>query len=250
MTDFIPVYGSITPIIKGGNIPYRARGYIFGDDFARETLTPTGFPTLYTNAETGAAGSSGISGTVNRATLTTDATGAGDDQDMRTSGLRIDRNYQSVITGGMPAVLNTSKVDIYLPFALTAATDTEGFIGIHSGTSALTALPTTARHLGLYWDISAGANYMLSSSDGTTQTTVDTTIAVSTTIRILKISWTAEDAATLQLYTLAGATAGTGATVSAFNGTSAVSHEIHWFVQTETNAAKGLTVYPWVIQWS
>lgn len=236
-------------IRKYGGTPMRVSGYVFTDDWNRESITPTGYPTLYTNAETGGSGSSGINSIINRCSLTTDSTGAGDDQDMRTSGLRIDRNYPSTMTGLLPDH-TTSTVQIDLPFILGATTDIEGFIGIHSGVAALTALPTTARHLGVYWDKSAGNNFMLSSSDGTTQTTVDTTTAFSTALFNLRIIWTAEDAATLQLYTAAGAASGTGATVTAFNGSSAASHEIHWFVQTETNAGKSLQIYPWRIAWA
>ena len=91
---------------------------------------------------------------------------------------------------------------------------------------------------------------MLSSSDGTTQTTVDTTIPLDTAAHILRIIWTGEDAATLQLYTAAGASEGTGKTVTALNGTSGNSHEIHWFIQTETTAAKVLRVFPWRVVWT
>lgn len=237
------------PVLKYPAVPYRIGGVVFGDDFARETAAPTGMPTLYTNAETGAAGTSSIDTGVNRVNLITDAA-TGDDQDMRTSGLRVDRNYTSLITGMTGTGQTTSRVQVDLPFVLTGALTIEAFVGLHSGASALTALPTTARHLGLYVDISAGANYMLTAADGTTQTTVDTTIAVDTAIHILRIIWTGEDAATLQLLTAAGATEGTGQTVAAFNGASGASHQIHWFVQTETTAAKTMRVYPWRIAWT
>lgn len=249
MTDYIPVYGTASPVLGGSFAPLRGRGYVFVENFAREAITPTGWPTLYTNAETGAGGTSSIGTTLNRVSLVTDAN-TGDDQDMRTSGLRIDRNYPSTVTGMTMPQLQTSAVQVDLPFSTSSALANECFVGIHTGVSALTALPTTARHLGVYWDISAGANFMLTASDGTTQTTVDTTIAVDTAVHILRITWTGEDAATLQLYTAAGATEGTGQTVSAFNGSSGVSHEIHWFVQTETTAAKTLILYPYRVAWS
>lgn len=247
MTDWIATYNTISPV--SNVIPARGRGFVFTDDFAREAITPAGFPTLYTNAETGAGGTSALDATVNRVLLTTDAN-IGDDQDMRTSGLRIERNYTSLITGMTMPQLQTSQVQIDLPFSITAATDIEGFVGIHGGVAALTALPTTARHMGVFWNISAGANFTLSASDGTTQTTVATGTAVSTAVFILRITWTGEDAATLQLYTAAGATSGTGQTVAAFNGAVGASHEIHWFVQTEAAAAKVMRVYPYRVAWT
>lgn len=237
-------------ILKYGNIlPYRARGYVFGDDFAREVVTPTGFPTLYTAAETGAAGSTGIDSTMNRLNMLTDAN-IGDDQTVRTSGLRIDRNYNSLVTGMTQIDMQTSQVQIDLPFQCSAATDIEGFVGIHVGVAALTALPTTARHMGVYWDISAGANFTMTSGNNSAQVTTDTTIPVDTAVHIMRIIWTAEDVATLQLYSVAGATQGTGQTVAAFNGASGVSHEIVWFVQTEATAAKTLRAYPWRVAWT
>ena len=246
-----PIQGLGGPVIrKFGNTGTRARQFIFGDDFARESITPTGYPTLYTNTETGAAGTSSLDSGPNRVNLITDSTGAGDDQDMRTSGLRIDRNYTSLITGMTMPEMQTSTVQIDLPFVLTGALATEAFVGLHAAISALTGLPTTARHLGLYVDISVGANYMLSSSDGTAQTTVDTTIPVDTNIHILRITWTGEDAATLQLYTAAGVAEGTGKTVTAFNVASGASHDIHWFVHIETNSAKTMRVYPYRVAWT
>lgn len=249
MTDFIPVYGSITPVIKGNSVPFRSRGYVFGDDFSREGITPTGWPTIYTAAETGAGGSTALDSGPNRVILTTDAN-AGDDQTVRTSGLRIDRNYTSLVAGMTQVGMQTSSVQIDLPFSLTSVADVESFVGIHASTAALTALPTTARHMGVYFDKSAGDNWMLTAADGTTQTTVDTTVAATTAIFILRILWTGEDAATLQLLTAAGATSGTGQTVAAFNGASGASHEIVWFVQTETTAAKVMRVYPYRVYWS
>lgn len=248
MTEQIAVYGSITPVLA--NSPaVRAPSYVFYEDWSREALTPTGWPTIYTAAETGAGGSTALSSSLNRILLTTDAN-AGDDQSLRTSGLRIDRNYCSLVTGMPPVGTRTRTVQIDIPFSIDSAANGEAFIGLHSGTAALTALPTTARHLGIYWDISAGANFMLTSANGTTQVTTDTTVAVDTAIHILRITWTGEDTATLQLYTAAGATEGTGQTVAAFNGASGNSHEIHWFVQAEAGGARVLTSYQYRVAWS
>ena len=246
---FISTFNSTNPVNGYGPVT-RSPGYIFVENWSREAITPTGWETIYTNAETGAAGTSSINGSINRVSLVTDGTGAGDDQSMRTSGLRIDRNFPVQLTGMTMLGMQTTSVQLDLPFSITAATDTELFIGLHSGTAALTALPTTARHLGIYCDISAGANFMLTSSNGTTQVTTDTLIPVDTAAHILRIIWTGEDAATLQLYTAAGATEGTGQTVAAFNLTSGNSHEIHWFIQTEAAAAKTMVVHPYRVAWS
>lgn len=238
------------PLFGGNLIGTRGRSFVIRDDFARESIGPTGFPTLYTNAETGAAGTSSIGQNINRVSLVTDSTGAGDDQDMRTSGLRIDRNYCSLVTGmqSFPDMA-TDTVQVDMPFSLSQTADTEAFIGIYTGV-ALTNLPTTVRHLGVYYDASAGANFMLSSANGTTQSTTDTTVAADTNVHILRVIWTAEDVATIRILTAAGAAEGVTKTVAALNGTAAQSYELHWFVQTETNAAKTLVLYPWRVAWS
>lgn len=248
MTHLISAYLIPQPVLGPGP-GVRSRGYIFTENWAREAITPTGWPTLYTAAETGAGGSSGMSTTLNRIQLTTDVL-AGDDQDVRLSGIRIERNLCSLVTGLPQLGTTTSQVQLDIPFAIDSAADGEAFIGLHSNVAALTALPTTARHMGVYWDISAGANFTLTAADGTTQSTIGTTVAVDTNIHILRITWTGEDAATLQLYTAAGATEGTGQTVAAFNGTTGQSHELHFFVQAEAGGARLLRVYQYRIAWT
>lgn len=236
--------------VFGGSMSgIRGRQLIFRDDFARETITPTGWPTLYTFAEVGASGAPGLDTNVNRIFLTTDSTGAGDNQDMRLASLRIERNYTSLITG-MQLEMQTSQVQLDLPFSLTAATDTEAFIGLVTTTGSIAAAPTTGRHIGMYVDISAGANFVLTSANGTTQVTTDTTIPVDTAAHILRMTWTGEDAATLQLLSAAGAVQGTSQTVAAFNGTTGNSYVLHWFVETEAAAAKTMRVYPYSIKWT
>ena len=248
MTNFISAQVTPRPIY-GNSDSMRAPGYIFFEPWSREAEEPTNWPDLYdvvgTNTEV-----DGVDTVVNRYFLTTDSSAGGDDVSMRTASLRFERNYTSLVTG-MASLLGTqtSSLQIDTPFQTTSAANIEGFVGLHGGVAALTALPTTARHMGVYWDVSAGANYMLTASNGTTQVTVDTTVPVDTAAHILRIFWTGENSATLQLYSAAGVTQGTGQTVAAFNLTTGASHEMHWFVQTETTAAKTMYVYPWRAAW-
>lgn len=244
----IGTYIERRPMLKNTSSPFRGKGYIVGDDFCRESLTPTSAFTFYGKAATG-SDTSAFDTTINRVNWITAAT-AGDDVDVRTASLRFERAYSSLVSGMASLVSgdDTTTLEIYAPFQLGAATNTEGFVGLLGGVSALTALPTTARHMGIYWDASAQANFRLTSSNATTQVDTDTTIALDTAVHILHIIWTGEDAATLEMLNAAGAVQSTIA-VTAFNLTAGTSHQLHWFIQTETGAAT-LRSYPWRAKWT
>lgn len=233
---------SIYPAIGG-----RSSGYTIGDDFAREALTPTDWPLLYTKAATG-TDTSAMSATINRYQLITDVNN-GDNVDLRTSGYRFQRNFTNSYSG----MSSTSILQLDIAFVTSHTTVMEGFVGIVGNVSALTAPPTTTRHMGVYWDISAGANFMLTSANGTTQVTTDTLDTVDVNKKILRITWTGEDTATIELLTAAGAlsTASATQTVAALNGSSDISYELHWFAEVESGAAaRQLNVYGWRAKWT
>lgn len=216
------------------------------DEFDRESLNPTNAYVFYTVAVTGtgtgAIAAGGLLSLQSSAVI-------GDDVSVRTSGLQFSRistdpsNFEA---------RSRCKFDFY--FNNVVATDTEGFIGIIRSTSALTALPTTVRHLGVYWDTSAGANYMLTSANGTTQVTTDTGIAVGTTPtnpNRLEIVWNGLDSATINFYTgTSGSSYSTlvkTQTVTAFGAGVAATFEntIHFFVQSEAIATTRLDIQNW-----
>jgi len=206
----------------------------FIDNFTREAITPTGAYTLYTSASNDGNGSSGIT-SGNRLHLTTDTSAAGDDESVRLSGFALQRIPTSTV---FTSTRNAYKITIV--FSITGALTTEGFIGISDQIAALTALPTTARHLGVYWDISAQANWRITSANGTDQVDTDTGEALDTGINRLEIEWTGTNAAVIKFFNGADATTASATqTVTAFGmGTG----ELHFFIQTETTAARVLHI--------
>lgn len=239
------------PIIKYPQIPFRAQGYSFGDDFAREAITPTDWPLLYKKTAVG-TDAAAMSTTINRLEIVTGANAA-DNCDIATSGLRLDRIYASGYSG-MPDLEGdgATTLTLLIPFVCSSGADNEGFVGIVGNSSALAAPPTTARHMGVYWDRSANTDFLITSADGTTQSTTDTNDTVDTQRHILRITWTGADTAVIDLLTGAGAlgTATSTQAVAALNGASEVSYEMHWFVETETTAAKQLNAYGWRAKWT
>lgn len=219
-------------------IGYPIKDGWIGDFFARLSLIPTGCPTIYTETFMGAG-----SGAINSSGfyLQTTAAAVGDDADLRIDHVLL-RN--PAFTQGTIRNL-TGIIDLYMTFQIPVTTLVEGFIGITLGSNAaLAALPTTAGHMGIYWDISVGANFILSSADGTTQSTTDTTIAVDDAIHTLHIRWTGQNAAILELMDTTNIIQGTTRTVTALNSLN--TGFIHSFVQTETIAARILRLYNWI----
>ena len=220
-----------------------AKNQWIGDSFQRETLTPTGYPTIYTLAENG-AGTQAMNTAQASFRLTTAAT-IGNDQDMRLSGIQLLGAFTS---RNIMSIRNPAEViDYWTRFKIGQTVTSEGFIGVMGAAAAqISALPTTAAHLGVYWDESVNNALTLSSADGTTQSTTDSTINTSSSAIIsLHIRWDGADDGIVELVTNDGFTvSGTGHTYTAFNASRyAVPH---WFVQTEAAAGKLIDLYGWM----
>lgn len=212
-----------------------------GDFFFREALTPTGWPTIYTEANVG-----GGSGAINTSGLyiLTSGAAAGDDVDLRLSGMSLSRATTRTFNA-LRSIIGT--LDYYTIFNLESVTLTEGFIGImNNASAALTALPTTAAHVGVFWDASAQANFRMTSSDGTTQVNSDITVPLDTVQRCLHIRITGLNTGIVELLD-AGTflpISGTTVTISALG--SVLMYMPHWFIQTETTAARALATSGWM----
>ena len=210
------------------------------DELNRTTLNASGAIAFYVLASNDGNGTVTMNAT-GGARLTTDSSAAGDDASLRLSELDIRRVVRGVTD-------SRSKITLIVTFALPSATSTEGFIGFMDAKGALAALPTTGRHMGVYWDASAGANFMLTSADGTSQSTTDTTIALATSGKRIEIVWNGDDSATLSFFsTTTTKTPSATQTVTSLNMNQR-SFQLHFFVQTETTAAKTLDLFEWMIQ--
>lgn len=215
----------------------------FGDNFDRDALTPTGGYTLYTEAVTG-TGSGAMSENVRRA-LTTSAT-IGHDVDDRVTGFGV--QFRDI-----------SYMEWNIVFAVPQATDTEFFVGLLAmDVGALTALPTTSRHIGVYVDTSVSANLILTSGNGAAQATTSTAAALNTALTYrLNIKITGPDTATVNLFSGGSTVAGWQTQTTAVGGTHSVTSFAngaimatapHWFIQTEAAATKALWMYPWTVE--
>jgi len=218
---------SIYPAITGAVLDSRV-----ADEFTRETLNTADGYQLYTTASTN--GGTAVPSSLTELLLTTD-TAISDDISVRTSGLSISR---------VSNLDSRSIISIKFNLKLGETTDTEGFVGIVSTSSALTALPGNTRSMGLKWDKSASDNFTLITSNGSAQATTDTSQALSTNSQNLTIQWTGNEIATLSGAELGVPYTNPTHTASSLNS-GGNGYEVHAFLQTEANAAKTLTLVDW-----
>jgi len=212
---------------------------ILVDEFARESLNPTGAYTVYTATSNDSNGSVTFTNN-NRLRLTTDSSAIGDDENVRSSGLGFGRIATSTITDTRTQLL------FRIVFNLVQTADTEMFLGIHDGASALAVLPTTARHMGVFADASAQANFILTSGNNSAQATADTGVALDTSTHRIDITHTGANAATIEFFdAVSGTTADATQTVTALG---LAAPELQFFVQTEAAAAKSLEIREWRIE--
>ena len=209
------------------------------DSFKRVDLAPTNAYVIYTTSTTG-SGTAAIASSLDRFDLTTGST-AGNDVSTRVSNIGFYRGGAGIFQDN-----TRSLIEIDILFNLGNVVGVETFIGLMTVNTALTVLPTTARHLGLRFDDSAENNWILTSADGTTQSTTDTSVAASSSVFRLNISWTGDDSAELRLFGGTNATVQQGGThtVTAFGG-AARTGIIHFFVQAEGATAESLRIHEW-----
>lgn len=211
------------------------------EKFNRATLNPSGFPAFYT---TGGNGTPVVntSGNAYGGLLLNTSGVIGDD----TAVVSAQAYPRSALWAGIDS---TSQLEADFIWDSTS-TNIEFFIGLVYNTAGiLTALPTTARHLGIYVDQSAGANYMLTSANGTTQATTDTGVAVAGATLRINIVWSGNDSAVIRLFSGTNLdTLRSTHTVTSLGFTVVNPMFIHFFVQTEATAAKGISLYSWQMQ--
>ena len=210
----------------------------FSDFFNRETLNTTNAYALYTSAGTG---TEVVSIQNNNALRLTTGVVTGDDVDIRTSGM-------SFLRSGFLNSKSQIVLEVVFVLAGTVASQEE-FIGLLlDAGAAITALPTTARHMGIYFDKSAGATFILSSADGTTQSTTDSLVtAVADTYYRIRITWTGINSATVELYTGTDLkTLSATHTVTALDTNTNRAYGLHFFINSESITTPSLDIYEWM----
>lgn len=238
--------GSAAGVIGYPSVGSVKQFIVLSDEFNRETMNPTNAIALYTQANNQGTGAATV---VNLAQLQIATTGlANDDNTVRTSGLAFTRTSD---------LDNRTNLTFSSTFAVSAATSIAFFVGLVQQGTALTGLPTTVRHLGCYVDTSVSNNIKLSSANGTTQVTTDTTLAVSSSVAYkLTIVWNGDDSATITLYSFTVSsqtityTLISTQTVSSFCNGSAffVGNEIHFYCKTLTGSTRSISIREWNMQ--
>ena len=213
-------------------------GCIIKDEFSRTTLMPSGSYTLYTTT----AATSGTATIVahKNLRLTTAATG-NDYVTITTTGQCFPRASRS------PDTDPRSTLTLEIIFNPTQATACKGFIGFTSSATALTALPTTAEHIGLFYDTTGTGNYMLSYANGSAQTTSDTGVAISTNIVDMQIIWNSATTATINFYNSSGTLVKSLSAVSFF-ADSFESPILQFISIATTTTAASLDIEEWSVK--
>jgi len=142
---------------------------------------------------------------------------------------------------------NRLELDVIWRQVTGQLTDSEIFIGFLESQVALTAIPTTARHMGIFMNRSAADDYLLSSADNATQSTTSTgTAGVNSQFR-LNINWTGSNAGVITLFqTAPGFTSEIAShTATALGSMDARAYTLHFYVETEGSTAKAIDIFEW-----
>src|SRR5579872_5503453 len=211
------------------------QGAILIEQFDRNLLNPSGFPAYYT---TGGVGSPTV------------VIGNNSRLQIQTSGTQNDNAAcvmnQLSFSRFAEYVDNRSMVTMDIIFSFGDITLEQSFFGlVLNNASVLTALPTTAVHVGLYRDTSVSNNMILSSGNGSAQATTSTLKApvINTNYR-LNIVWTGNNNAVVSLYDTSPYTSLLKSqTVTDFGTLTSISNfNLHFFNQTLTGAGKGIFI--------
>lgn len=217
--------------------PYfmKAKDVACFDYFDRATLNPTNAIAYY--VATPATAGTAITNSDNLVVTTA----AVDDDyiDLKCSEFALARTSLSGITGINPSLSTGNRIRVQFEFHPNESTQTAGFVGLVTP-ATLTAIPSTARHLGITWDTDVDANMYITSSNGTTQVKT-TAITLATTARLVDINWTGLNTATITVYTASTMASVMTENITAIGGNNDTSLEPHWFCQSrQVTTAKNL----------
>lgn len=220
-----------------------SKGTTYGDTFRRTTLNPSNNLQMYSTAIAG-AGTVAISN--NREVTCTTGTTIGNDAGFFPSELGYTNSYRG------PAYDNL-RFQFDLTFSISTVASMEFFVGIIT-VADLTALPTTTRHIGAFLDSSVSGNVILSSADGTTQSTTDSGDAAQTNDNYrLRILWDGDEVGSVSLFGGGDASTLNTQLGSTHDVTSLLGSEVvfalipYFFVQTETTLGRILVAHSWKV---
>lgn len=221
----IKVYPDLSGITKDG---------IFIDQFNRVTLNPTGAYQIYGTAviNSGAVAMSD-SNLVNMSTGTTISSTVrffGDELSLERLGL-------------VPDLKTVVEINIWFNSA-TTQTNKEFFIGVTEQNVTLAGVPTTQRHAGVIVNTASSNNLILSSGNGSAQSTSDTGTAIDGTVYRINIVWITGTTAEIALFNLAGTQIGSTLTGGDFALDSAVMQN---YLENLSAADTDISIFQWSI---
>ena len=214
---------------------------VVGDAFQRESLTPTNAYTLYTTVAASSGTASILTTAPFQLELATAAASANDYVGTRTSGLTFFRIASDPIIDPR-TIMRTSIVA-----AFKSVTGIQTFCGFVKTFAGITALPGTTKSMGFYMDTSVDSKIYLTSSNGTSQRTLDCGTAAFSTYYKTVITQNADNSVVLQLFS--GLSYGQ---INNLLGTLTVTDSgyddifsLHFWNKTLDATAKKLDVYSW-----
>ena len=219
-----------------------ANNWFFSDQFNRTTLNPSDVLALYATTVAG-TGTIVIAG-ANSLQIQTGTTINSNTQ-IRLSEMAFQRQALGLENRGTVIYESTFQNN-------ATVAGVEMFVGLVIQSSAnLTALPTSAaRHLGIQLDASVSGNFFWTTANGTDEVNTDTGILANTARRRLRISWTGDDSAIMEVFdgTLLDNLVDS-ITVTDIDMSDTRVFTPVWFMENEAAANKDLRIQWWAVSW-
>lgn len=212
----------------------------FMDDFNRENVNVSGMAVLYT------ASSDNGSNTIFAGSQLLMSTGTtiGGANSIRTNSFGITRQASTIDARSSIKFTGVFQVSA-LPLASFV------FFGLLNSQSALSALPTTVRNLGVFLDKASSDNWFTTSANGSTQVTEDTGIDhTSSAIITMEIEISGDNAATIKIW-IGSTTVGDPDftdTVTALSLSTSLPFEVHFYSETGAASSFNSIVHEYAVE--
>lgn len=232
-----PVFSVETRTRLYPDMPLFSIGWTFGDKFQRGALNPTGALALYASSTNGSSAVSILN--LSNLRLATGAT-INSDCDVRMNGLGIGREPLALGAG----ITHTIRQRFNLSGVLTI----QCFVGMETTLtdSALTALPTTQRHIGIVLDTGVNGNWHISSGNGTDQVLTDTGVLATTGQWVVQLTYDGNNSCLLELFLEDATVASFSSRIDDIGSSSVRTYLLHWFLENLAAANRTLDGSQWV----